>query len=253
MISLEEKMAIVKNTEIFSKVPQQYLKTIAERMGEKQYSAGTILFREGDPGHHMLIIAQGQVEIVKGESTVLATLGEGDILGEMAPILGEKRSTTARAREDLSVLFLKGEALQLLMHKIPDLAIGLMKLLCRRLLNANSAIQNLGKEGHGTDFVLKVEDGGENQQKMSAGQPIVIGRGNPEENNPMRLNLKGLAKSKISRRHAEIFYRNGNYFIKDLGSRNGTKLNDVRLEEIVSLKEGDRIQIGEASLCFCKE
>lgn len=250
MLSLEEKMAIIQNTEIFGRVPSEYFPLLAKRMGEKQYHAGAMLFREGDPGKHMLIICQGQIEVIKGEKTVLATLGEGDILGEMAPILGGKRSTSARAKGEATALFLRGEALRILMHKIPDLSLGILRLMGKRLQRANEAIQSAGTK-NASPYALEVMSESQ-QEKLPLPEQLVIGRGDPAEKTPGRLNLKGSGKSKISRRHAEIFHRGDHYFVRDLGSRNGTKVNSITLEEIIALSEGDKIQIGEATLCFGK-
>jgi len=52
-----------------------------------------------------------------------------------------------------------------------------------------------------------------------------------------------LAQSGISRNHAEVFFRNGECLLHDLGSKLGTYLNGVRVEES-KLSNGDRIQLG---------
>ncbi len=50
----------------------------------------------------------------------------------------------------------------------------------------------------------------------------------------------------ISRRHAEISYANGQYILHDLGSTNGTFINNVRLEpsSTYALKENDQVRFG---------
>jgi hypothetical protein len=52
-----------------------------------------------------------------------------------------------------------------------------------------------------------------------------------------------------SRRHAEIRRQNGKYVISDLGSTNGTKVNEASIGER-ALEEGDRISIGRTILEF---
>ncbi|HPQ39694.1 MAG TPA: FHA domain-containing protein [bacterium] len=54
---------------------------------------------------------------------------------------------------------------------------------------------------------------------------------------------------KVSRRHMTVEKRKGFFILKDLGSRNGTFLNDVRVSES-ELKAGDRIRVGNTNLCF---
>ena len=48
----------------------------------------------------------------------------------------------------------------------------------------------------------------------------------------------------ISRKHASLTYRIESVTLEDLGSTNGTFVNDVRIEQPAVLKSGDRFQIG---------
>jgi DNA-binding winged helix-turn-helix (wHTH) protein len=54
----------------------------------------------------------------------------------------------------------------------------------------------------------------------------------------------------VSRRHARIVSRDGQATLEDLGSKNGTLHNGERLQAPVRLSDGDRIQVGRASLVF---
>src|SRR4029077_17980699 len=53
----------------------------------------------------------------------------------------------------------------------------------------------------------------------------------------------------VSRRHAEIRRDDGHFFVKDLGSLNGTYVNLQRVEE-AELADGDELQIGKFKLTF---
>lgn len=53
----------------------------------------------------------------------------------------------------------------------------------------------------------------------------------------------------VSRRHAELSVRDGNYTVRDLGSLNGTYVNRERIDE-VALHDGDELQIGKFKLFF---
>ena len=72
---------------------------------------------------------------------------------------------------------------------------------------------------------------------------IVIGR-HPDCNFPIN-------DDSVSRRHAEVANGgNGNFTIKDLGSTNGTHVNDSPIRRLRSLVNGDRIRIGTVLLKF---
>src|SRR5215211_9209417 len=48
----------------------------------------------------------------------------------------------------------------------------------------------------------------------------------------------------ISRRHCAIIHRESGYTVRDLGSRNGTHVNDEKISAEVPLKDGDELRVG---------
>lgn len=72
---------------------------------------------------------------------------------------------------------------------------------------------------------------------------LALGRGEPAE--------LGLDDGRVSRRHALIHQQGeGEFWLVDLGSRNGTYLNDCRVQQPVMLRSGDRLRLGPFSLTF---
>ncbi len=53
----------------------------------------------------------------------------------------------------------------------------------------------------------------------------------------------------VSRRHAEFRRKDGKFYIRDVGSLNGTYVNRQRVEE-TELANGDELQIGKFKLTF---
>lgn len=54
----------------------------------------------------------------------------------------------------------------------------------------------------------------------------------------------------VSRRHAQILFENGKFYIEDLGSTNGTFVNNKLITGKVELKDGDVVKLGLAVLKF---
>jgi pSer/pThr/pTyr-binding forkhead associated (FHA) protein len=80
---------------------------------------------------------------------------------------------------------------------------------------------------------------GKHQGKKMAlveGSKLVIGR---DEGVAVRL-----ATSEVSRRHCAIRVRDGVVSVEDLGSRNGTQINDVSITGRTNLKPGDILRVG---------
>jgi len=56
-----------------------------------------------------------------------------------------------------------------------------------------------------------------------------------------------LAEDCVSRRHAHIWRDGDRWFIRDLGSRNGTRVNGMRVVERTEVRPGDRVWLGGAT------
>lgn len=73
----------------------------AKTFETKFYEPGEIIIAQGSQGGHLAYIMEGKVEVLRqggsGEPEVVATLGSGDILGEMALLTGQRRNASARA------------------------------------------------------------------------------------------------------------------------------------------------------------
>ena len=71
------------------------------------FAENDFLFEEGDVGDCAYIIESGSVELSidkGGKILIIATLGEGDVLGEMAIIDKRPRTATARALEETKTI-----------------------------------------------------------------------------------------------------------------------------------------------------
>ena len=52
----------------------------------------------------------------------------------------------------------------------------------------------------------------------------------------------------VSQLHARVFRRDGDLFIEDLGSTNGTYLNGKKVSAASVMRKGDRLQVGRTTL-----
>lgn len=113
------------------------IETIAGHLATQSCGKGAMLFSEGDPDPSMFIIVRGSVAILKQDgtsgSTLLARLGPGQTLGEMALLDGWPRSATCVAAEDLVLLVFKRAELDRLLEEKPKLGVKLLLKLARFL------------------------------------------------------------------------------------------------------------------------
>ena len=102
----------------------------------RNFSKGTVLCHEGDPGHDMFIIQKGKVQVRKNVGTgekVLAFLSDGEFFGEMALLLGMDRSATVEVVEDSKILVIAPDTFENLLKNSPEIALKMLKKMALRL------------------------------------------------------------------------------------------------------------------------
>lgn len=87
--------------------------------------------------------------------------------------------------------------------------------------------------------LVVTENGQERRFEADPGKPVTIGR--------VSSNTVHLADAKASREHARILFRDGGWWVEDLDSSNGTKVNGEPVQRH-RLQAGDEIRIGAALL-----
>lgn len=91
---------------------------------------------------------------------------------------------------------------------------------------------------------LQIEEGAHaGEEVLLSTEPCVIGR-----SSECALVLRRSAG--ISRKHAQVQLASGTFYLEDLGSRNGTKLNGTRISERTPLRDGDVIGISSEQIRF---
>ena len=105
----------------------------------RDFKAGDVIFRQGDPAQELFIVQSGEVEIRLG-NRVLETLPQYSIFGEMALIDNAPRSATAVAASDAKLVPIGEKQFLFLISNTPHFALNVMRVMARRLRAANTAL-----------------------------------------------------------------------------------------------------------------
>ncbi len=130
----------LRNIPFFSDLDDNVLDAISRRLQREHYHKNANVFLEDAPGDCMYIIESGQVKIVSekdGREKIFGYLGPGNFFGEMALLLGEQRSATARVVIDADLLVLRKQDLEELLNQYPSIAVMMTRELGRRLGRSN--------------------------------------------------------------------------------------------------------------------
>jgi CRP-like cAMP-binding protein len=122
-LSLAEKSNLIDATQWANDYSFSQVKRLAGYMDAYLVPKETLLFFEGDKQAYMVLIASGEVHVVKFDShrtpKRITTLGPGKTIGEMSLIDGEPRSASAVTAGDATLLVMTADRFDTLLREWP--------------------------------------------------------------------------------------------------------------------------------------
>lgn len=127
---------IINHASLFVNLSCLEKKLILEKSEVVEYRKGDSIYKQFDPPDAFYCVISGRVRIfniIGGEKEILELLNYGKYFGIISLMTGELHSVSAEAVNDSKILRIKKEDFQLILDRIPNLAMDLNKTLSRRL------------------------------------------------------------------------------------------------------------------------
>lgn len=102
----------------------------------KLYEDGQCIVQVGETGNCMYVVQKGKVDVLASDSDgemLLATLGKGDVFGEMALFTKHSRSATVRAHGEARVLTVDKRGFFRRVQEDPSLAFRILQTMSQRI------------------------------------------------------------------------------------------------------------------------
>ncbi len=135
--NLEPRMAFLREMTLFRELTDTQLATLMDDLRLREYRRGETIFRQGDDGYELFFVLSGKIRIFKispaGEETSLVILSTHDVIGEQAVIENVPRNATGKAIDNVSLLAMSHERFRQHMQSMPELSIGLARMLSQKL------------------------------------------------------------------------------------------------------------------------
>ncbi|MDO8136619.1 MAG: cyclic nucleotide-binding domain-containing protein [Candidatus Brocadiales bacterium] len=131
---------------------------VEERLLGKVCKDGEIIIKEGSTGREMYVIQSGKVSVSKSigpREILLATLGEGEVFGEMSLFDGQPRSATVKALGEARVLAIDHEMFLRKVRSDPSLALSILRQMGLRIRELDRIVTStMGKVDHVQQDIL---------------------------------------------------------------------------------------------------
>jgi CRP/FNR family cyclic AMP-dependent transcriptional regulator len=128
----DAKIELLKRIPLFAACSKAELKKVATITDEVSLREGSVLTKEGRAGHEFVVLIDGTARVTrKGE--VLADLGPGDWLGEIALLTKAPRTATVTATSPIQALVITDRAFRQVVQKTPAIAMKVLTCVADRL------------------------------------------------------------------------------------------------------------------------
>ncbi len=131
--------------DLFRGLSTTELTRINAMLGRTRFPAGATILTATQPGEAAYIVQSGtlKVSVVQesGQELILAVIGVGEVVGELALADREGRSADVVALEPATLLWIDRGSFDQLRRDIPAVTENLLRLMARRLRVANAQLQ----------------------------------------------------------------------------------------------------------------
>jgi len=132
---------------LFGALDDTARRDLAAHVHRKSYDVGEPIFHIGAPGQSLIVILAGTVRVSlpgpRGKAVILADLGVGEVLGEIALLDGKERSADATALTKCDLLVLERRDVVAFLEKRADICLKLLKLMCARLRKSDQRMSDI--------------------------------------------------------------------------------------------------------------
>ncbi|MFM2050309.1 MAG: hypothetical protein RL682_800 [Pseudomonadota bacterium] len=150
-------MAMISNLDLILRVPLfahltvQQAEPLANAVTKKRYKRGECMLEQGVHSDVLMIILTGRARVLmtdkKGREVILAILRSGDYMGDMCLIDQEPNSASVHAEVLTDVLVLGRDEFLRALSENASVALGVMRVLTKRLRYADHKISSLALTG----------------------------------------------------------------------------------------------------------
>lgn len=127
----------LQNHNIFKDLIPLELDIVKKFLKMNEADIGQVIFKQGSSAESMCLVLSGELEVMKtakdGSLVKIATIGDGQSVGEMSLVDGMVRSATVRASMLTTIVVLKRSEFDEIMQHYPRIAAKLMKGIARHI------------------------------------------------------------------------------------------------------------------------
>ncbi len=138
--------SLINDVPLLARLSTDDRKALAAAGRLRTYAQGDVIVRQGDPGDAMHVIIEGEVRIfianAEGNEVTIATMGPGDIIGELSLLDGRPRAATMVTNAPTRTFSVSRKAFTEWLESRPAAALALLATLAGRVRRDNESLSD---------------------------------------------------------------------------------------------------------------
>ncbi len=151
-MTVKEREGFLAKVDIFARCKKRDIRALARTCEERSYPDGEPLCRQGQRGVAMFLITEGEVRIEEEMDdksvVVIARLGPGSAVGEMAMIDGSERTASVLAEGEVQALVLTCWDFRAILRARPVVALDILPVIVGRFRETAAELRRVSKAHH---------------------------------------------------------------------------------------------------------
>jgi CRP-like cAMP-binding protein len=131
VLTLVEKIALMKASPVFGAVPTEALAMLAARTKERHFDPGDYVFREGEPNRATVLVVEGRLEVRK-HGRLVRSIDAGDGFGQLELREGDPHTLSCVAFTHTHVMWFEVAEVFESLADFPEIGVGLIRVLATR-------------------------------------------------------------------------------------------------------------------------
>ena len=182
--AMDPLMQGIEAVEAFSNLPEDIHREIANQIETVELAPNEVLVRQGEDARSLYILLHGRLLVIlkdpDGGEQIVGDLKAGSIVGEIALVVGGKRSATVVGKEASTLGVLSAEALNRLMSRYPQVVANMVSMASGRLREGQLTLHLLRLYEGLNDVAIKEIQSAAGWISLSAGE-ILFRKGEPAD------------------------------------------------------------------------
>ncbi len=135
---LDKYYGVLRGMSLFESLRDEALRDVFAQMQVKEYAAGQVIIRQGEPGTNLYIVLEGQAAVIGNNGKTIFQLGPGEIFGEMSLLSGQATTTSVQSMSRTRLATLSSKDFKHILTLHPVMQVFFYRMLVERGQSASA-------------------------------------------------------------------------------------------------------------------